>query len=415
MTKIVGEVRSRLKRVPAAVRQCRSVRTAEIIVEPAACPSLGERRLEICEHKGVGHPDTLTDGACEAAAVALARAYRGAFGAPAHFNVDKGLLVAGRSAPRFGGGEVLEPAKLMICGRAAPTHEHFDVAQVAAQAAHQYFERTLRRGADDFGIECHIGRGSANLEAIYGSEHVAANDTSFGVGFWPYSRLERTVLEAAALLRSEELRRRFPSAGDDFKVMGLRRDGELALTVALAMVDRDVRSAAQYFEVKQALVAFLAARIGVPVVLNALDDPGALHEAGLHLTVTGTSAEMGDDGQVGRGNRVNGLITPGRLMSLEATAGKNPAAHVGKIYNVLANEIARAVCEQIENVLEASVQLVSQIGRPVALPWAASVQVVSRARLTGALSAGIAELTAAHLARTGELSRRLERQGVPVA
>ena len=159
------------------------------------------------------------------------------------------------------------------------------------------------------------------------------------------------------LLRSEELRRRFPSAGDDFKVMGLRRDGELALTVALAMVDRDLCSATQYFEVKQALVQFLVARIGVPMVLNALDDPGAANEAGLHLTVTGTSAEMGDDGQVGRGNRVNGLITPGRPMSLEA-----------------------------------SVQLVSQIGRPVALPWAASVQVVSRTPLSGALRADIAEL-----------------------
>ena len=72
------------------------------MVEAAPRPPVAERRLEICEHKGLGHPDSLTDGACEAAAVALARAYREAFGAPMHFNVDKGLLVAGSSAPRFG-------------------------------------------------------------------------------------------------------------------------------------------------------------------------------------------------------------------------------------------------------------------------------------------------------------------------
>lgn len=71
------------------------MRAGEIVVEAAARPPLAERRLEICEHKGVGHPDTLTDGACEAAAVALAGAYRQAFGAPMHFNVDKGLLAAG--------------------------------------------------------------------------------------------------------------------------------------------------------------------------------------------------------------------------------------------------------------------------------------------------------------------------------
>jgi S-adenosylmethionine synthetase len=35
------------------------------------------------------------------------------------------------------------------------------------------------------------------------------------------------------------------------------------------------------------------------------------------LTVTGTSAEAGDDGEGGRGNRTGGLITPYRAMTLE--------------------------------------------------------------------------------------------------
>src|SRR5690606_40191772 len=60
----------------------------------------------------------------------------------------------------------------------------------------------------------------------------------------------------------------------------------------------------------------------------------------VYLTVTGTSAESGDYGQVGRGNRANGLITPHRPMSLEAVAGKNPVTHVGKLYNLLASRIA---------------------------------------------------------------------------
>ena len=73
-------------------------------------------------------------------------------------------------------------------------------------------------------------------------------------------------------------------------------------------------------------------------MVNALDDPKASDESGIYLTVTGLSAEQGDDGEVGRGNRVNGLITPSRAMSLEAAAGKNAVAHVGKLYNLWRTE-----------------------------------------------------------------------------
>ena len=285
------------------------MRPGEILVEAAARPPLPKRRLEICEHKGAGHPDTLTDGACEAAAAALAGAYRQAFGGPMHFNVDKGLLVAGRSAPRFGGGEVLEPAKLVICGRAAEPNGRFEIAKVVTEAARGYLDRTLHRGAGNIRVECEVRRGSRSLEAVYDGAHRTANDTSFGAGFWPFSQLERTVLDAAAVLHSRELRARYPAAGDDFKIMGVRRDREIGLTVALAMVDGDIRSAAQYFETKHALARDLADRFGAAVVINTLDDPEAADESGLYLTMTGLSAEMGDDGQVGRGNRVNGLIT----------------------------------------------------------------------------------------------------------
>lgn len=52
----------------------------------------------------------------------------------------------------------------------------------------------------------------------------------------------------------------------------------------------------------------------VTVVINAADN---YEKDIVYLTVTGTSAECGDDGQVGRGNRANGLITPYRPMTLE--------------------------------------------------------------------------------------------------
>ncbi|KKM05828.1 hypothetical protein LCGC14_1750120, partial [marine sediment metagenome] len=97
----------------------------------------------------------------------------------------------------------------------------------------------------------------------------------------------------------------------------------------------------------------------------------------MYLTITGTSAEAGDDGEVGRGNRSNGLITPCRTMSLEAVCGKNPINHVGKIYNILATNIARAIVNKGQgDIIEAHVKLLSQIGRPITDPWVNSIELI---------------------------------------
>mgnify|MGYP000483428306 CR=1 FL=1 len=94
-----------------------------------------------------------------------------------------------------------------------------------------------------------------------------------------------------------------------------------------------------------------------------------------YLTVTGTSAEQGDDGNAGRGNRINGLITPCRQMSLEATAGKNPVSHVGKIYNLLAKITAEKVCNEVKGIREVYVKILSSIGKPITEPQIVSIHV----------------------------------------
>jgi S-adenosylmethionine synthetase len=55
------------------------------------------------------------------------------------------------------------------------------------------------------------------------------------------------------------------------------------------------------------------------------------------------------------------------------------------------------VCEEVPEVLAASVQLVSQIGRPIAEPWAVSVEVLPRARLTSALREAVRGVVARNL------------------
>jgi S-adenosylmethionine synthetase len=102
----------------------------------------------------------------------------------------------------------------------------------------------------------------------------------------------------------------------------------------------------------------------------------------MYLTVTGTSAEDADSGEVGRGNRVNGVIALNRPMGTEAAAGKNPVSHVGKIYNVLSHKIAEEVYQGVEGVEEVYIWLCSQIGHPIDKPLIASAQLILKPKVS---------------------------------
>jgi S-adenosylmethionine synthetase len=223
-----------------------------------------------------------------------------------------------------------------------------------------------------------------------------ANDTSFGVGFAPLDRLERTVLEAERRLAAPEL-------GEDTKVLGLRIGGRLEITAACAFVGRHVRDLADYFAKKERVRALVAEGMDAQVLLNAAD--GATADS-VYLTVSGLSAEAGDDGQVGRGNRVNGLITPYRPMSLEAAAGKNPVSHTGKLYNLLAARIAQALAAGLPGVEEAYCYLVSRIGAPVSEPWLADIGLrLADARALAGLKTPAEAIVREHLLAAPQLWR----------
>jgi len=178
--------------------------------------------------------------------------------------------------------------------------------------------------------------------------------------------LENTVLNVEKFLNSKEMKKKFPAIGEDIKVMGSRNDNNTNLTVAIAFVSQFVSSLEEYYDQKEKIRELLERKFktdGIGVSINTCDV-----KESVYLTVTGTSWEMGDDGQVGRGNRANGLITPCRTMSLEAVAGKNPVSHVGKIYNLKAQEIADKINDVFE-LREVQVQLLSQIGKPINDPF----------------------------------------------
>ncbi|MFC6904437.1 methionine adenosyltransferase [Halalkalicoccus tibetensis] len=357
-----------------------------IRVEPIDRRAVEDQEVEIVERKGLGHPDSICDGVAESVSRALSREYIDRVGKVLHYNTDETQLVAGNAAPAFGGGEMVDPIYLLIVGRATKEYQGTKIptGKIALEAARDYLAEhvpELEFGTDVI-VDVKLGEGSGDLQEVFGEEGTTvpmANDTSFGVGHAPLTETERIVLEAERSLNGEYSDTN-PEVGPDVKIMGKREGDRIDITVAAAMIDEYVADLDEYDEAVVGVrkhVADLAREYtdrDVSVHVNTADD---YEQGSIYLTTTGTSAEQGDDGSVGRGNRANGLITPNRSMSMEATSGKNPVNHIGKIYNLLSTEIAHSVVDEVDGIRDLRVRLLSQIGRPIDRPHVADAHVVA--------------------------------------
>ena len=358
-----------------------------IAIEPLDRVALEDQKVEIVERKGLGHPDSICDGIAESVSRALSQLYLERVDSVLHYNTDETQLVAGESAPQFNGGEILNPIYVLIVGRATKTYkgERLPVDATAIAAARAYIEQTVPEltVGEDIIIDVKFGQGSGDLTDVFGDggrNIPMANDTSYGVGFAPLTETE-AIVKATEESLNGPFADRHPAIGPDIKVMGKREGDTIAITTAVAMIDRYVDDITQYRVIKEEITAHIQTLAAehtdrkVQVAVNTADD---YETESVYLTVSGTSAEMGDDGSVGRGNRSNGLITPNRPMSMEATSGKNPVNHIGKIYNLLSTEIAESVVAEVETIDEVQVRLVSQIGSPIDRPHIADVQLLAK-------------------------------------
>ncbi|VVB88143.1 S-adenosylmethionine synthase [uncultured archaeon] len=357
-----------------------------IRVEKLTQTPIEKQEIEIVERKGVGHPDSMADGFAEAVSRALCNEYIKKCGTVLHHNTDQVEVVAGRSCPEYRGGELISPMYVLLVGRA--TKEFMDskipTDTTAVKAAKQYLKTTLPDidSEHDIIIDCKLGVGSTDLQSVFRrGKAPMANDTSFGVGFAPFSETEKIVYNTERQMVLN-FKKDMPAIGTDIKVMGMRKNDKITLTVACAMIGKYIDDASHYFSIKKELsdkicdLAMKYTEREVEVYVNTGDD----EESGcVYLTVTGTSAEMGDDGSVGRGNRCNGLITPNRPMSMEATSGKNPINHVGKLYNLLSNRMANEIADEVPGIQDVHIRILSQIGHPIDQPLIASAQVIPEA------------------------------------
>lgn len=383
----------------------------QVIVAPAGRLPADQWIIETVERKGAGHPDTLADGAAEAISGAYARYTRQHFGHVAHHWVDKCMLIGGESDIRLGAGRLVRPMKLIVAGKmtAAIAGRQLPVRDLVTSAAREFFAQRLPRldpaGGLTVELELNSAVGAGRPARWYRPDGVGdlvpltavrANDAVICSAYAPLSKTERAVLAVERHLNGERFSAEHPEVGSDIKVLAARVERRVDIVACVPFIADLMPDRSRYDEAK-AWVAGEIRRVAmasldehdVTVRVNTRDDDEAIY-----LTVTGTAADTGDIGVVGRGNRVNGLIAPGRVTSIEAPAGKNPTYHSGKVYTVAALDLARKIAAQAGS--ESYVTITTSTGNPLSAPDLVAAELVGtditagvRDRVSGLIGEGL--------------------------
>lgn len=350
--------------------------------------------LTIVERKGWGHPDTLADHLAERLSRAYSRYTRAEFGAVLHHNFDKLALLGGASEVRYGAGRMVDPVRVLVNGRVARAcaGTAIPVGELITEEVVGFFAERLPEMEGHLRIELNVTSNSSpgavltdggqtdrerwfaptSVDDLRERRHLFANDTSLGTGWAPENRIEQFVRSLADHFSGPEaFRTTRPWSGSDVKVMAHGVGDELDVVLAVPQKCAHVTNRRKYLAHKDEVVAECGRLVEreLPGMrarfkLNARDIP---QRDELYLTYTGSSIESGDEGVVGRGNRVNGMITPLRPMNMEGANGKNPVYHVGKLYNVAAQRIAQRLHEA--SGAYAEVHLISATGQRLDRPW----------------------------------------------
>jgi S-adenosylmethionine synthetase len=382
-------------------------------------PSIESLSFEVVERKGIGHPDTLCDAIAERASRYYAAHCLAQFGRVAHHWFDKVMLIGGEAVIEYGRGTIIEPYQVVFAGKAAfrVGTEIIPVSDILAQAAQDVLREILWR----FDTSRHLrvtskitdaqgpGRSAARYRPATVDDLVdwnepdrVSNDGNVCVGYAPLSRLEQAVLDAEAYLVSREFKLVNKDTGADIKVFGKRWRDHFALTITIPFIADLVPSWETYSrradEIEADVCGYLCRTRGYPLAVAV--NPARRY--GLtYMTATGTVADTGDVGAVGRGNRINGLITPMRPMSIEASAGKNPTDHTGKLYSLLARDLSTLLATK--NGTDVVVTIVTAKERPLNDPEHALVQLRDTGSIDWEAVRGCAEQA---LADVGQLSRQ---------
>jgi S-adenosylmethionine synthetase len=384
--------------------------------------------FEIVERKGIGHPDTLCDAIAEQASRDYSQYCLDNFGRVAHHWFDKVMLLGGESYIDYGKGELTHPYTVVFVGKAALQvgEDRIPLQEILLSSASKVLSSILRGFDADKHLKIEIrvydykGPGQKSkryrpqskedLIELNSPSHVS-NDCNICVGFAPLSLIEDIVLNLEKEMSSGEFKKYFPDTGYDIKIIGTRQGEEIFLQVNLPFIASDIPNEHIYKtrvqESEDYIIEYIKNNYSI---LPRVEVNPEKHSGRPYLTVTGSVADTGDVGVVGRGNRINGLITPFRPMSIEASAGKNPLDHTGKLYSILAMQLSDELYKKTG--LKNTVTLSTTKEKPVDTPDFVSVSIEDWDKHEAKYKDSVSQHISERLANIATLSEEIILKGI---
>lgn len=326
-----------------------------------------EDSIEAIERKGLGHPDTIADAISEAIQIEVLKHSRMRSSDPRSIPYaysDKTLVVCGESRPKWGGGRVLRPIRVVV---PCILSEDANVGDCEGTVRAIVSAHVPLYPVSNIEVEFIRRLPSAHSLRTYAEEPFGAEDSCISVAHAPRTRLELAALELEGVFT--RLRKKHPAIGTDTKWQVYRIGRKVHVIAAVAFIDRFLTGLKEYRATKSIIERTIGRTLrslatSVDVSINP-DDRYDMNS--VYLTVTGSSIEGGDCGATGRGNRSSGLIYPMRPMTLEAASGKPSRNHPSRFGSLAAEEIAESL-SSIGGVRRAEILIVSKIGERVWCP-----------------------------------------------
>lgn len=326
--------------------------------------------FEIVERKGIGHPDTLADGVAEAISLEYSKYCLKNYGVILHQTLDKIMLIGGLGKFGFGIGKMIQPWRLILNGRLTKSFERKKVPyqDIEIDAARKYLKLVVPKLDINkwLKIEMYTSSYSKNprwfaprsIKDIPDAIRPYANDTSTCVGYWPLTITEQLTLLMERYFYDSKGLTRFNYIGQDIKVMSVRRKDKIVITMCVPFFSQFTPDCDTYYGRKKRIITdllriareFVKNKYEISLQVNTQDEMigNKRKSIGYYFVVSGSALDSGEEGVVGRGNRSRGIISTVRPHTLEAIQGKNPVYYVGKVYNYLADILAKKIATQLE-------------------------------------------------------------------
>lgn len=366
-------------------------------------PNINDQEFEVVETKGKGHPDNICDTLAEKISMEYSKYCIKHYGVILRHMIDKLSILGGGSRVHFKNSEMISPIRVLVNGRFTDRYgeEKIDYMKIVSKVIRQYFKELFplldidkylliidnTHHNEGPGVVYDLDETSKNERIKFfevtskedisrHNNHFRCNDTSTTVSYYPMSNLELLVLNIERILNSTSYKMQYPWVGSDIKVMGLRKKDEIEITSCIPLISKYVGDLNDYkdklsklkTDIKNIAIKYFN-EDKISIYLNTRDD---YSKNDLYLTAIGSAVESGDEGAVGRGNRSRGVIPFSRNFSMEASCGKNPVYHTGKLFAAIGDNISKKIYEKykIENV----VYCTSKMGDKICNPWNVSVE-----------------------------------------